>query len=137
MEHKYIYKTKFYFDNKVRNIYEANDFFDNETYLNNWQWMKEDVADWIGKDEANKIIDFTWNVTRKESGCIIVVSTEELSDQALDALSKWIKHKCDELEEDEMLLYYKDVFWYTQGIEIQVHFDHEGSDYKLKLVKVQ
>lgn len=134
MGHKYIYKTHFKFDHKVRSVREANEFFADELVW--WPGVKEDLTDWIGKDEADKIIDVTWRMTDEDCGCIKIVSTGELTDQVLEVLSKWIKNWIDDLEKDEMLIYYKDVFWYTEGVEIQVHFDHEGNDYKLKLAKV-
>lgn len=143
MKHKRVYKTHFKFDRYVRSIREANEFFDDE---NGWAWVKEDVADWIGKDEADKIIDLTWCMVDRECGCIRAVTTEELSDNALEVLSRWIKRRCNSLEEDIFDFtdaFYYNIFW-GSPIEydrndgwVRVHFDHDGSDYKLKLVKAQ
>lgn len=148
---QYIYRTEFRLEAPVNDINAARKFLEDNSELL-LKLLRDDIGAKFLEAADSKFVSITWNLVDEDSGYIEVVTTEELWDQALDAISQWIRGHCadgvgETFEQMDFANYNTlgDSWMFDDEEEemeyeaswVMASFDWRTNKYKLRLFKVK
>lgn len=112
------YATKFFLDGEVNDLYEAQEYLEG---LNMKKYADNDIKPLL--------INVRWVLVEYDYGYVVVDAYEELSQEILDRLSRWIKgQNSDGIGEG----FEQQDFADCDGFRCSLDWKH--NDYKLKLL---
>ena len=148
---QYVYRTEFNLVYPVNDLDAACKFLEESNYCL-LRILIEDISRKIGEDVSKKLVSITWHLKHEDSGYIELISTEELDEQVLEAVSLWISAQCadgvgETFEQKDFANYNTlgDSWMFDDEEEemeyeaswVMASFDWKTNKYKLRLFKVK
>lgn len=144
----YTYKTNFNLTADVTDIMKAQDYLAEDEMV---VYLRED--DRVTEHARDAALDIRWELTDFDAGEIILETDDELSEEDLESVSKWISGQNSDgigegFEQQDFANYEEDTGYdiyddeeYEMGYEndhwVMASFDWQSNDYALKLMSVE
>lgn len=126
-----LYRTYFKLINPVIDFDEASKYLTEDSMI---AYLKTDSR--IPKELVNKLIDITWRLKTESSGCIDLLTKEELTTKELSFISDWVSGQNSDglgegFEQQDFACYPDEE---DEDEYIMASFDWETNDYEFTLI---